>query len=214
MRHGGRSNYVFGDGRAETLDPNLIRATSQPAGGPHPKAPTDVMPLQAFRKKTAHFRRRVVRASHSFFLSCLARPSAWRWSTFTTRVNRNSSPHRPVPPLPSRAINDNQLDGVRAIVIAPKGKGSDESAHRIALSRKMVATVKTAHGSRQQGQGSRPSRAQYRRSFPKKISPVHPPSGFSAVVHHEHRRGGENHGDASHQGRPKGKSPKSACPNR
>jgi len=24
MRHGGKSNYVFGDGRAETLDPNLI----------------------------------------------------------------------------------------------------------------------------------------------------------------------------------------------
>ena len=36
----------------------------------------------------------------SCFSSCLARPSAWRWSTFTTRVNRNSSPHGPasIPP--------------------------------------------------------------------------------------------------------------------
>ena len=37
---------------------------------------------------------------------------------------------------PIKGINDDQLDGVRAIVIAPKGQRGDKSAHRIAYLKK------------------------------------------------------------------------------
>ena len=45
-----------------------------------------------------------------------------------------------IPPI--KGINDGQLDGVRAIVIAPKGKRGDESAHRIAYLEKWSPQLK------------------------------------------------------------------------
>jgi len=45
-----------------------------------------------------------------------------------------------IPPI--KGINDNQLDGVRAIVIAPKGKRGDKSAHRIAYLEKWSPQLK------------------------------------------------------------------------
>jgi prepilin-type processing-associated H-X9-DG protein len=39
MRHGGRSNYVFGDGRAETLDPNLIPCDESACWWSAPQSP-------------------------------------------------------------------------------------------------------------------------------------------------------------------------------
>jgi hypothetical protein len=51
-----------------------------------------------------------------------------------------TAPAGSTPPI--KGINDNQLDGVRAIVIAPKGKGSDESAHRIAYLEKWSPQLK------------------------------------------------------------------------
>ena len=51
-----------------------------------------------------------------------------------------TAPAGSTPPI--KGINDNQLDGVRAIVIAPKGKSSDESAHRIAYLEKWSPQLK------------------------------------------------------------------------
>ena len=39
MRHAGRSNYVFGDGRAETLDPNLIPCDESACWWSAPRSP-------------------------------------------------------------------------------------------------------------------------------------------------------------------------------
>ena len=44
--------------------------------------------------------------------------------------------------LPIKGINDNQFDGVRAIVIAPKGRCGDESVRRIAYLEKWSPQLK------------------------------------------------------------------------
>ena len=51
-----------------------------------------------------------------------------------------TAPAGSIPPI--KGINDDQLDGVRAIVIAPKGKRGDESAHRIAYLEKWSPQLK------------------------------------------------------------------------
>ena len=51
-----------------------------------------------------------------------------------------TAPIGSIPPI--KGINDNQLDGVRAIVIAPKGQRDDESAHRIAYLEKWSPQLK------------------------------------------------------------------------
>ena len=51
-----------------------------------------------------------------------------------------TAPAGSIPPI--KGINDNQLDGVRAIVIAPKGKRGDKSAHRIAYLEKWSSQLK------------------------------------------------------------------------
>ncbi|MFL3665760.1 MAG: hypothetical protein ACJ06V_04165 [Verrucomicrobiota bacterium] len=51
-----------------------------------------------------------------------------------------TSPAGSIPPI--KGINDEQLDGVRAIVIAPKGKRGDKSAHRIAYLEKWSPQLK------------------------------------------------------------------------
>ena len=51
-----------------------------------------------------------------------------------------TAPTGSIPPI--KGINDNQLDGVRAIVIAPKGQRDDEAAHRIAYLEKWSPQLK------------------------------------------------------------------------
>jgi ABC-type glycerol-3-phosphate transport system substrate-binding protein len=51
-----------------------------------------------------------------------------------------TAPTGSIPPI--KGINDDQLDGVRAIVIAPKGQRDDESAHRIAYLEKWSPQLK------------------------------------------------------------------------
>ena len=51
-----------------------------------------------------------------------------------------TAPTGSIPPI--KGINDDQLDGVRAIVIAPKGQRDDESAHRIAYLEKWSLQLK------------------------------------------------------------------------
>ena len=51
-----------------------------------------------------------------------------------------TAPAGSIPPI--KGTNDGQLDGVRAIVIAPKGQRNDESAHRIAYLEKWSPQLK------------------------------------------------------------------------
>ena len=51
-----------------------------------------------------------------------------------------TAPIGSIPPI--KGINDDQLDGVRAIVIAPKGQRDDEAAHRIAYLEKWSPQLK------------------------------------------------------------------------
>ncbi len=51
-----------------------------------------------------------------------------------------TAPTGSIPPI--KGINDDQLDGVRAIVIAPKGQRDDEAAHRIAYLEKWSPQLK------------------------------------------------------------------------
>ncbi len=51
-----------------------------------------------------------------------------------------TAPTGSIPPI--KGINDDQLDGVRAIVIAPKGQRDDESTHRIAYLEKWSPQLK------------------------------------------------------------------------
>ena len=75
-----------------------------------------------------------------FVLFSSPEPEALEYFSDESEQKLYSAPTGSIPPI--KGINDNQLDGVRAIVIAPKGKRSDKAAHRIAYLEKWSPQLK------------------------------------------------------------------------
>ena len=77
----------------------------------------------------------------SCFSSCLTAPPRNRWNFYDESEEvLFEAPAGSIPPI--RGINDNVVDGVRAIVIAPKAK-PDASARRIAYLEKWSSQLET-----------------------------------------------------------------------
>lgn len=103
---------------------------SQPAGGLHRAASTD-MALQKEQKKQLTLAGILFSLAILFFI--LLGPSdreALQYFYDESEQKLFTAPADSIPPI--KGINDDQFDGVRAIVIAPKGQCGDKSARRIA----------------------------------------------------------------------------------
>ena len=75
-----------------------------------------------------------------FFLFNRAAPEPMEFFYDESEEVLFEAPAGSIPPI--RGINDNVVDGVRAIVIAPKGKSRDASARRIAYLEKWSSQLK------------------------------------------------------------------------
>ena len=99
------------------------------------------MPLQPAEKKQLTFAGVLFALAILFFV--LFGPServALEYFYDESEQKLFTAPAGSIPPI--KGINDDQLDGVRAIVIAPKGKRGDESAHQIAYLEKWSPQLK------------------------------------------------------------------------
>ena len=99
------------------------------------------MPLQADEKKKLTFAG-VLFALAILFFVLFGSPEREALEYFYDESEQKlfTAPTGLIPPI--KGINDDQLDGVRAIVIAPKGQCGDESARRIAYLEKWSPQLK------------------------------------------------------------------------